>query len=106
MFMNDSIDGTLCSHCMLLFPRAFYHTLCEAESCLENLPHNEKPRKAVSRVKNKVMKAKPETLSQEDLHQFIDDLQLGLAGVHDVIAASYFSARREPQGALNRQTLG
>jgi len=81
------------------FPRAFYHTVCEAECCLENLPHNEKPRKAVSRVKNKVMRAKPETLSQEELHQFIDELQLGLAGVHDVIAASYFRARREPQSA-------
>ena len=76
------------------FPRSFYHTVCEAETCLENLPHNEKPRKAVTRVKNKVMRAKPESLSQTELHEFIDQLQLGLARVHDAIAESYFRARR------------
>jgi uncharacterized alpha-E superfamily protein len=79
------------------FPRAFYHTVCEAETCLVALPHNEKPRKAVSRVKNKVMRAKPESLSQSELHEFIDQLQLGLARVHDAIAASYFRAKRQPQ---------
>jgi uncharacterized alpha-E superfamily protein len=79
------------------FPRAFYHTVCEAETCLENLPHNEMPRKAVTRVKNKVMRAKPESLSQSELHEFIDQLQLGLARVHDAIAAGYFRVRHEPQ---------
>jgi uncharacterized alpha-E superfamily protein len=79
------------------FPRAFYHTVCEAETCLHALPHNEKPRRAVSRVKNKVMRAKPDSLSQIELHEFIDQLQLGLARVHDAIAASYFRARRQPE---------
>ena len=79
------------------FPRAFYHTVCEAETCLQALPHNEKPRKAVTRVKNKVMRAKPDSLSQIELHEFIDQLQLGLARVHDAIAASYFRARRQPE---------
>jgi uncharacterized alpha-E superfamily protein len=78
------------------FPRAFYHTVCEAETCLHALPHNEKPRRAVTRVKNKVMRAKPDSLSQIELHEFIDQLQLGLARVHDAIAASYFRARRQP----------
>jgi uncharacterized alpha-E superfamily protein len=79
------------------FPRAFYHTVCEAETCLENLPHNDKPRKAVTRVKNKVIRAKPESLSQIELHEFIDQLQLGLAKAHDAIAAGYFRVRLEPQ---------
>jgi uncharacterized alpha-E superfamily protein len=78
------------------FPRAFYHTVCEAETCLHALPHNEKPRRAVTRVKNKVMRVKPDSLSQIELHEFIDQLQLGLARVHDAIAASYFRARRQP----------
>jgi uncharacterized alpha-E superfamily protein len=79
------------------FPRSFYHTVCEAETCLESLPHNEKPRKAVTRVKNKAMRAKPDSLSQTELHEFIDQLQLGLARVHDAIAESYFRARRQPE---------
>jgi uncharacterized alpha-E superfamily protein len=78
------------------FPRAFYHTLCELESCLENLPHNEKSLKAVTRVQNKVLHARPESFSQDELHQFIDQLQLGLAGVHDAIAGTYFRARHQP----------
>jgi uncharacterized alpha-E superfamily protein len=83
----------------LRFPRAFRHSVSEVENCLENLPHNEKPRKAVARIMNKVMRAKPEDLAQAELHEFIDQLQLGLARVHDAIAGAYFQARREASTA-------
>lgn len=72
------------------FPRAFYHALCEVESCLHNLPHSEKPLEALARLQKKVLGAKPQRLRQDELHKFIDQLQLGLAKVHGQIAACYF----------------
>jgi uncharacterized alpha-E superfamily protein len=72
------------------FPRAFYHTLCEVENCLASLPHNEKPLESLARLQKKVLNAKPQKLLQEELHKFIDQLQLGLARVHNQIAATYF----------------
>jgi uncharacterized alpha-E superfamily protein len=78
------------------FPRAFLHTVCQAETCLGTLPHREKPLRAVRRIKNKASRARPERLSQAELHEFIDQLQLGLARVHDAIAVSYFRTRSAP----------
>jgi len=72
------------------FPRAFYHALCEVENCLKHLPHNEKPLKELVQIQHKVISAKPETLRQQELHLFIDVLQLGLGKVHNQISACYF----------------
>lgn len=72
------------------FPRAFYHAICEVENCLQHLPHNDKPLKTLTRLQKMVMSAKPEQLHQEELHQFVDDLQLGLARLHQQISETYF----------------
>lgn len=72
------------------FPRAFHHTLCEVESCLHDLPHNEKPLQLVGKLKTKLLRAKPQELMQEKLHEFIDVLQLGLIKIHQSIHETYF----------------
>ncbi len=72
------------------FPRAFYHTICEVENCLQHLPHNDKPLKTLTGLQKKVLSAKPEKLHQEELHGFVDTLQVGLAKLHQEISASYF----------------
>ena len=72
------------------FPRACHHSLCEVESCLNTLPHNEKPLRAVTSLRKKLMRAKPQELKQEKLHAFIDGLQLGLIKVNDSINKTYF----------------
>lgn len=72
------------------FPRSVMHSLGEAEACLSHLPLNEKPMKALGTLRRKVERASPERLEQQELHDFIDGLQLGLAKVHTRIAASYF----------------
>jgi uncharacterized alpha-E superfamily protein len=72
------------------FPRSVMHALGEVESCLSHLPANEKPVKALGTLQRKVERARPERLQQEELHEFIDVLQQGLAKLHNRIAASYF----------------
>jgi uncharacterized alpha-E superfamily protein len=72
------------------FPRSLYHTLCEVESCLQSLPHNEKPLKVLGQLQRKVQRTKPHALVQEELHTYIDKLQLGLNKIHKQIQTSYF----------------
>jgi len=72
------------------FPRSLYHTLCEVESCLQSLPHNDKPLKVLLQLQRKVQRTKPHALVQDELHKYIDSLQLGLSKVHNQIQASYF----------------
>ena len=75
------------------FPRAVYHCLGEVESCLKNLPHNEVPLRTVNQLQRTVTEADPAVLSQDELHAFIDVLQLGLADVHIQLRETYFSPR-------------
>ncbi len=72
------------------FPRAFYHTLCEVESCLEDLPHNEDPLQELTVLKRKLLDAKPQELKQEKLHDYIDELQSGLNRLNNSISETYF----------------
>ncbi len=72
------------------FPRSFYHAVSEVENCLHHLPHHEQPLKVLTQLKRKAARAKPDVLKQEELHSFIDVLQLGLGKLHNQISASYF----------------
>ncbi len=72
------------------FPRAFYHCLCEVESCLKDLPKNEKPLKLLAQLQRNLQRTKPETLEQQKLHDYIDELQLGLIKIADCVSETYF----------------
>jgi uncharacterized alpha-E superfamily protein len=72
------------------FPRAFYHAICEVEGCLQQLPSNTDALKLVGKVQKMVLSADPAVLEQQQLHDFIDVLQLGLADIHGMIADTYF----------------
>lgn len=72
------------------FPRAFHHSLNEVESCLLDLPRNEQPLQLLTKLKAKLLRAKLQELKQEKLHDFIDELQLGLIKINDAINEIYF----------------
>jgi uncharacterized alpha-E superfamily protein len=72
------------------FPRAFYHAVCEVEGCLRNLPRNAAAIDQINKLQRKVLQVDPADLEQDDLHEFIDDLQLGLAQVNSSIDQTYF----------------
>ncbi len=73
------------------FPRAFYHCLCEVEICLQKLPRNDKPLQTVTQLENRIDQANVRELSQDELHEFIDDLQFALIQLHNEISDAYFS---------------
>jgi len=74
-----------------LFPRAFYHTLCEVETCLHTLPRSDTPLRTINHLQRVVSEARPEGLDQAELHRFIDHLQLELADLNNQITATYFA---------------
>lgn len=72
------------------FPRSFFHALLEVKSCLKNLKRNDDAINLLNEVGKKVLRADQAILKQEELHSFIDELQLGLADLHTVISNTYF----------------
>ena len=72
------------------FPRAFYHAICQVHNCLESLPRNEKTLLLITKLQQKVQHSKLEAFDQEKLHEFIDELQLGVIKIHDSINKTYF----------------
>ncbi|MCW8904200.1 alpha-E domain-containing protein [Sedimenticola sp.] len=72
------------------FPRSFFHTLLEVKSCLQNLPRNEASIALLNEVGKKVLRADQAILQQDELHRFIDELQLGLADLNQSITRTYF----------------
>lgn len=72
------------------FPRSLLHTLQQVEHCLKHLPNHEEAIMQIRVVENQLLEANPQTLIQEKLHDFIDDMQLGLNTIFDKINQTYF----------------
>lgn len=80
------------------FPRSVEHCLIEIERNLVELPHHDD-----SIASARTIHALLDTVGGAEvdlvwLHQFVDDLQLALGGLHDQLAATYFPAREEAPG--------
>lgn len=72
------------------FPRSLLHVIDQVERSLSELPNH---REAVDRtrlVRNYLLNAKPAILLQEKLHEFIDDIQLGLIEIDEKVKSAYF----------------
>jgi uncharacterized alpha-E superfamily protein len=73
------------------FPRSFFHALLEVKECLKHLPRNDDAIDLLNAVGKKVLRADQAILQQDELHRFIDELQLGLTELHQVITLTYFT---------------
>jgi uncharacterized alpha-E superfamily protein len=73
------------------FPRSLLFSINSAERAVENLPHHEKVQLVIQRIKRQLDNAQIEKLKQNDLQQFIDQLQVGFAQAHDELQQAYFS---------------
>lgn len=72
------------------FPRSFFHNLLEVKGCLQGLPRNESSVTLLNEVGKKVLRADQAILQQDELHRFIDELQVGLAELNQSISQTYF----------------
>ena len=72
------------------FPRSLRHSLQEVSKCVQTLPNYEAALKEIEDVEKMLMNANPQTLIQDKLHQFIDDVQLGIHQVFNQLEETYF----------------
>ncbi|MFC0446440.1 alpha-E domain-containing protein [Pseudidiomarina halophila] len=72
------------------FPRSLMHTLNQVKTLLQELPHHESAIVPIDKLQKKLLKAKPQSLKQESLHEFIDEMQLGLIKIAEEISETYF----------------
>ena len=70
------------------------------KSCLQNLPRNEKPVAQLNEIGKKVLRADQAILKQDELHIFIDELQLGLADLNSMITRTYFQQMKVATAGL------
>jgi uncharacterized alpha-E superfamily protein len=73
------------------FPRTVYHCLSELERCLDKLPRNAAILDSIADLKQRLTTANVPELAREGLHEFIDNLQIGLGHIHEQISVTYFA---------------
>ena len=72
------------------FPRSVMHCLSILQTCLESLPENNAARQQVSVTQKYVKEADIPDLLDHGLLEYIDELQVEIAGIHACIAETWF----------------
>ncbi|WP_144394425.1 alpha-E domain-containing protein [Pleionea sediminis] len=72
------------------FPRSLLHTIEQLEGSLVELPNSKKASDKVQQVKKKLLTTNPAKLLQKKLHQFIDEMQVGLIEIDSCVSENYF----------------
>lgn len=74
------------------FPRATFYTLNMLANATQELPNNEECLRSVASTRRRVLEADPaQLLAEGTLHEYIDTLQLDIAGIHQAVNATWFS---------------
>lgn len=91
--VHNRVSGNLVVRFLLQdeeFPRAIGYCLSDLVETLERLPKNEDVKRAVARVKRISREADVEILLEKGLLDFIDELQISIADIHDEISRTWF----------------
>lgn len=73
------------------FPRSLSFSIDAVQNAVNFLPHHDKAKLVVHRVKRQLDNAQFDKLKQTELQMFIDQLQVGFAHIHDELQHAYFS---------------
>ncbi|MFC4701143.1 alpha-E domain-containing protein [Glaciecola siphonariae] len=75
--------------CESRFPRSLLHSLEQIEYSLSELPHNKAPVDKTRQLRSYLLNANPAKLKQDKLHEFIDDIQVGLIEIDSSLNDTY-----------------
>lgn len=92
--VHNRVSGNLVVRFLLQdeeFPRAIGFCLSDLVEKLERLPRNEDVKRAVGRVKRITHEVDVESLLEKGLLEFIDELQISIADIHDEISRIWFT---------------
>ena len=73
------------------FPRSVMFCLQMLRATQPYLPHNRAVERQIERLRALVIDADVEQLLQAGIHDLMDEIQLGLADLHEVLAEAYFN---------------
>ncbi|AFL73289.1 alpha-E domain-containing protein [Thiocystis violascens] len=79
------------------FPRSVNHSAESLRDSLAKLPRNEGALRVAGRLKRTLEGVEPRRLNQQQLHAFVDDLQVGIGELHDEIARTWFPPPLVPE---------
>ncbi|MFB1486915.1 MULTISPECIES: alpha-E domain-containing protein [unclassified Thiocapsa] len=80
-----------------VFPRSVVHSIEALRTSLSKLPRNESALRVAGRLKRNLEGTEPRRLNQQQLHAFIDDLQVGIGDLHEELARTWFPPPPETQ---------
>jgi uncharacterized alpha-E superfamily protein len=72
------------------FPRSVEHCLTRISRALLELPHYDEAMVGCAKVQQLLVDSDINALSSESLHHHMDDLQIGIGGLHTAITETYF----------------
>lgn len=72
------------------FPRAVNHCVESTRLSLGKLPRNDNALRVAGRLKRTLEGVEPRALDQQQLHTFVDDLQMAIGDLHTEIAKTWF----------------
>lgn len=72
------------------FPRSLQHGLMQIGKCLLELPNSDSISQQVEALSEELQKLDTHELTQDRLHEVIDDIQLGVVKLHQTIDSQYF----------------
>ncbi|MBI1173683.1 MAG: alpha-E domain-containing protein [Sideroxydans sp.] len=79
-----------------LFPRTLHHCLAEIGERLQFLPHSEQVLQVLRETQAMLRDADVAALAHAGLHEFIDQLQIGLNALHAALCERYFPVSDGP----------
>ena len=77
------------------FPRAVSCSLAGLAHWVKKLPNNDRPLRHIARLQRGIKEIDPARLFYNDLHGFIDQLQIDLAAAHEQVANTWFACLAE-----------
>lgn len=72
------------------FPRAVAHCLEGLNFCIQKLPNNDHTLRVITRVQRVINEMDPGSIIDSQLHEFIDELQVNLAEIHEQVSKTWF----------------
>lgn len=85
------------------FPRSVNHCVESLRASLAKLPRNETALRVAGRLKRNLEAVEPRRLTQQQLHAFVDDLQVDIGDLHDAIARTWFPPVPATEGQSQTQ---
>ena len=84
------------------FPRSVEHSLTRISRSLLELPRYDEAMAGCAEVQKMLVDADVADLAMSGLHEYVDEVQLGIAALHEALTTTYFvrAAPAEPEHAL------